>query len=339
MKAFVSSRIPEEWLDRLAEHFEVDYYNWFEDGLLPREELAERIKDCHLIVTETDEIDGEMIAGCPDLFAIVDFKSSVVNLDVDQASRQGVVVFNTPGRNADAVADLAVAFMVMTARNVVQSMQALQAGLWEKNGRRWAYVEHQGRELLGKTVGLVGLGHIGQLVAERLGSWGAELIAYDPYQTEEAAGRVDVSLVGWEEVFRQADFLSLHLPLNEGTRGLIGEKELCWMKPDAHLINTARAAVVVEEDLIRCLEEKWIAGAAVDVYHREPIGADYPLLDLPHVICTPHIGGASRDVVDHMAEIGLEGLFAFLAGETPANLVNPESIPEAREKISGEFKS
>jgi len=339
MKAFVSSRIPEEWLDRLEEHFEVDYYNWFEDGLLPSGELAERIQDCHLIVTETDEIDGEMIAGCPDLFAIVDFKSSVVNLDIDQATRQGVVVFNTPGRNADAVADLAVAFLVMTARNVVQSMRALKAGLWEKNGRRWAYVQHQGRELLGKTVGLVGLGHIGQLVAERLQNWGAELIAYDPFQTKEAAARVGVSLVEWEDVFRRADFLSLHLPLNENTRGLIGEKELRWMKPESYLINTARAAVVVEEVLIRCLEEKWIAGAALDVYHREPIGADYPLLDLPHVICTPHIGGASRDVVDHMAEIGLDALFSFLEGETPDNLVNPECVPDARGKISGEFGS
>ena len=338
MKAFVSSRIPEEWLERLEEHFEVDYYNWFEDGLLSSEELTERIKDCHLIVTETDEIDGEMIASCPDLFAIVDFKSSVVNLDVEQATRQGVVVFNTPGRNADAVADLTVAFMVMTTRNVVQSMQALKAGLWEKNGRRWAYVQHQGHELLGKTVGLVGLGHIGQLVAERLRSWGAEVIAYDPYQTEESAARVDAALVDWEQIFQQADFLSLHLPLNDDTRGMIGEKELRWMKPGAYLINTARAAVVVEEDLIRCLEEEWIAGAALDVYHREPIGADYPLLDLPHVICTPHIGGASRDVVDHMAEIGLEALFSFLEGETPDNLVNPECVPDVRGKISGEFR-
>lgn len=334
MKAFVSSRIPDEWLEKLGEHFKIDYYNWFEDGLLGREILADRIKDCHLVVTETDDIDGEMIADCRDLFAIVDFKSSTVNLDVEKATEMGIAVINTPGRNADSVADLTVAFLVMAARNIIPSIHTIQRGLWKKNGRRWAYTQHQGFELSGKTIGLVGLGHIGQLVAQRLQGWGVDLIAYDPYQSEETAGKYQVRLVDWEEIFRESDLLSLHLPLTDETRGLIKEQELKWMKPTACLINTARAAVIVEADLIRCLQEGWIAGAAIDVYHKEPVGADYPLLSLPHVVCTPHIGGASRDVVRHMAEIGLEALFELMAGKTPGNVVNPEIIPQALEKLA-----
>jgi len=338
MKAFISSRISESWLERLAEDFEIDYYNWFDTGMLGKDAFGKRMKDCQLVVVETEEIDGEMIQASKELFAIVNFKSSLVNIDVDAATEEGVVVINTPGRNADAVADLAVGMMIMAARNVVASLDTVRKGLWEKNGRRWAYTQHQGIELNGKIVGLVGLGHIGQLVARRLAGFGVKVLAYDPYVSPDVAEDLDVLLSGWDELFEQADFLSLHIPVSEETKGLIGEREFKLMKPSAYFINTARAAVVVEDDLIRCLQEKWIAGAALDVYHKEPVGNDYPLLNLPHVICTPHIGGASMDVVRHMAEIGLESLFEFMEGKHPVNIVNPQAIKEAQSKIAKHIK-
>lgn len=338
MKAFISSRMPEDWLDKVSERFEVDYYNWFDTGMLGNEVFGERMQDCQIVIVETEEINKEMIEACDDLIAIVNFKSSVTNLDLEAATFQDVVVFNTPGRNADAVADFTVGLMIMAARNVMPGVVSTQQGLWKKNGRRWAYTEHQGFELNRKVVGLIGLGFIGQLVAKRLQGFDVKLIAYDPYISREKAEEFGVTMVDWDDIFTQSDLISLHLPHTPETEGLIGERELKLMKPTAYLVNTARAAVVIEEDLIHCLEEKWIAGAALDVFHKEPLDADYPLLALPHVICTPHLGGASLDVVRHMTEIGLGGLFEFLDGNDPANIVNPEAVPGAREKLARTIK-
>jgi phosphoglycerate dehydrogenase-like enzyme len=335
MKAFISSRIPEKWLNKIAEKFDVDHYDWAaEGGMLSREEFLTRMQGCDLIVTESDEIDAAMLNSCPDLFAIVDFRGTVVNVDIEAANRNGVVIINTPGRNADAVADLTVAFMIMAARNVLPSIQTLKSGDWAKHGKRYAYAIHQGYDLPGKMVGLLGLGHIGRQVAKRLAGFGVTLIGYDPGVSASVAESVGVKKVELDTVFEESDFLSLHLPIIEQTKNMIGERELRMMKSTSYLINTSRAGVVEEKALIRCLQEKWIAGAAIDVYHQEPIDSDYPLLSLPNVICTPHIGGASHDVVNHMAEIGIMGLTDFLIGNESNTIVNPEAIGRAREKMT-----
>ena len=333
MKAFISSRMPAGGLQRLKESFEIDHYNWFEDGMLGNTAFGERMQDCHLVVVETEEINREMIEKARDLFAIVNFKSSVVNIDVDAATENDVIVINTPGRNADAVADLTVGLMIAVIRKIVPGLDAIRKDLWVKNGRRWAYTEHQGFELNSRVVGLLGLGFIGQLVAKRLSGFGVKIIAHDPYLSPEIAKNLDVTMVELDDLFTRSDILSLHVPLSDETEALIGESELKMMKKSAYLINTARAAVVVEEDLIRCLTENWIAGAALDVFHKEPLGRDYPLLKLPQVICTPHLGGATTDVVDHMVEIGLEALYQFIDGADPGNIVNRQAIPGARQQL------
>ena len=335
MKAFISSRIPEKWLNKVAEKFEIDHHDWETAGaMLEREEVLARMKDCNLLVTESDMIDAEMLDSSPDLFVIVDFRGTVVNVDIEAATRNGIVIINTPGRNADAVADLTVAYMIMVARNVLQAIQTLKSGKWAKYGKRHAYEIHQGYDMPGKVVGLLGLGYIGRLVAKRLAGFGVKLIGYDPYISAEIAESVGVELVEFDAVFKESDFVSLHLPMNDSTRNMIGERELKLMKSSAYLINTSRSGVMEEEVLIRCLHEKWIAGAAIDVYHEEPVGADYPLLNIPNVICTPHICGASHDVVKHMAEIGITGLFDFLNGEETLTIINPEAIGKAREKMA-----
>lgn len=333
MKAFISSRIPDKWFDILDEKFEIDYYDWTIEGLLPKEKLEERIKDVNLIITESDNITGNIINNNPDLFAIVDFKGTVVNVDIDQATKNGVVIINTPGRNADAVADLTVIFMVMLARNVVSAIDALKQGIWCEKGKRWGYVKFQGYDMPGKTIGLLGLGHIGRIVAKRLSGYDVEIIAYDPYVEEELARELNVSLVDWDTIFSKPDFLSLHLPLNKNTEGMIDFSDLRKMKSSSYLINTSRAAVIKEEALIRFLEEGHIAGAAFDVYHNEPIPETYPLLKYPNVICTPHIGGASHDVVSHMCNIGLESLLDFMNGIDPVNIINPEVISDSRKTL------
>lgn len=327
MKAFVSCRLGPKWLDKLQEKFDVDYYNWIEKGLLPAEDFQKRMQEADIVITESDEISAEMIDASPNVKMIISCRGTVVNVDLEAATRNGIVVINTPGRNAFAVADLTVAMMVMVARNLIPGSEALRRGDWHANGRRWAYVTYQGCDLKGKTVGLLGLGHIGRLTAERLVGFGVKLIGYDPYLDPKVAEELGVELVSLDEAFKQSDFLSLHVPLMEKTKGMITRRELKLMKPTSYFINTSRAAVVVEEDLIECLQEKWIAGAALDVYHEEPLPADYPLLHMEHVICTPHLGGASRDVSEHQAQIAIEGLWSYLDGQ-PVNVVNPDVLKQ-----------
>lgn len=333
MKAFISSRIPEKWFAILNQNFEIDYYDWTLAGLLSHDELVNRVKGFNLIITESDEITKTIIENNPELCAIVDFRGTVVNVDQDAATQNGVVIINTPGRNAESVADLTVALFVMLARNVIPASNAIKDGSWERNGKRWAYENYQGYDLPGKKIGLIGFGYIGQRVAKRLQGYDVEIIAYDPYIDQQTTNDLNVKMVDWETIFRAPDFLSLHLPLTQQTEGLISIGDLEKMKPTSFLVNTSRAAVIVEKDLINFLKDQKIAGAAFDVYHKEPLPTNYPLLKLPHVLCTPHIGGASHDVVTHMANIGLKGLFEYLSGKPPKNIVNPAAIDRSLNKL------
>jgi phosphoglycerate dehydrogenase-like enzyme len=253
---------------------------------------------------------------------------------VEEATRQGVVVLNTPGRNADAVADFAVGMMIACARNVLAGIDTIRSNAWIDNGPRRAYVTLQGYDLSGKTIGLVGLGAIGRLVCKRLSGFDVKLVGYDPYVSAQAASQFGVEWLPLDEVMARADIVSLHVPLNESTCGMIGETQLRAMKPSACLVNTARADVVNRAALLRCLQEGWISGAALDVFSEEPIGSQDPLAQFPNVICTPHLGGATRDVVANQSKIGVNGLLAFLNGETPSNCVNPQAMKAARQKLS-----
>jgi len=293
MNIFISSRISTYWLEKLAPYFDhMDHYEWSENGLLTPEDFCQRAKNAHVIITESDMISNDTLLQSKDLFVIADFRGTVINIDVNLATELGIVIMNTPGRNADAVADLTIAFMVMASRKVIPAIHAMEEGLWTKNGKYWMYTNHQGYDLPGKTVGLIGLGAIGRLVADRLHGFKVNIIGYDPFVDKDEMEKLGIKLVGKEEVFQQSDFVSLHLPLNEETKNTIGKKELSLMKPSAYLINTSRAAVFDEQELIDFLKSGKIAGAAIDVYHNEPLDADYPLFHIPNVICTPHIGGA-----------------------------------------------
>jgi phosphoglycerate dehydrogenase-like enzyme len=333
MKAFISSRILPEWLEKIEDRFEVDQSHQFDKGNLSNEELIARMKDSHVAIIENDELSAEVLVQCPELFAIVDFRGTVENIDIEAATRNGTVIINAPGRNADAVADFTVALMIDLLRHVVTGERVIREGLWVSNGSRWAYVAHQGSDMPGKTVGLVGLGHIGRLVAERLRGFRVNLLGYDPFVSQEEVAELDIQLCELEELMEKADFVSLHLPHNKHTEDMISGAHLRKMKSSAYLVNTSRAEVVDKEALIRCMREGWIAGAALDVFEEEPIGADHPLVNIPNVICTPHLGGATTDVVANHCRIGVEGLLDFLDGNAPSNIINPAAIEVARRKM------
>jgi D-3-phosphoglycerate dehydrogenase/(S)-sulfolactate dehydrogenase len=212
----------------------------------------------------------------------------VDNVDVEAATRKGVVVMNTPGGNSVAVAELTLGLMLALHRQLVPAITASRSGRWEK--KRFA----GGHELFRKTVGLVGFGSIGQLVAQRCIGFGTTVIAYDPHPVE-ASRRLGVQIVPLDELFRRADVVSLHLPLMDNTRHLVSRRLLGAMRKGSYLVNCARGGIVDEAALAEALRDGTLAGAAMDVFATEPVPPDHPLLSLENFICTPHLGASTEE--------------------------------------------
>lgn len=212
----------------------------------------------------------------------------VDNIDVAAATRKGVVVMNTPGGNSVAVAELTIGLMLTLLRQLVPAIATTKSGRWEK--KRFAC----GHELFRKTVGLVGFGSIGQLVAQRCLAFGTTVLAYDPHPIE-ASRRLGVEIVSLDDLFRRADVVSLHVPLMENTRNLVGRAQLGLMRKGGYLVNCARGGIVDEAALADALRDGTLAGAAMDVFATEPVPKDHPLLSLENFLCTPHLGASTEE--------------------------------------------
>ena len=335
LRVLSSGRLSERWLKRFSEAYEFGHHEWDEgQPLATPDELVARMAGCQVFITEADLVTREVIARSPDLAIVIDTRAAPVNIDVAAASEHGVVVINTPGRNADAVGDLTVMMLIMVARNAWPAMTALRDGTWVELGLMPGYLAFQGWELSGKTIGLIGLGATGLATARRLAGFDVHLVAHDPFVAVDAAAAVGAKLLDLDELLRTSDFVSLHAPLTSATTGLIGARELGLLKHTAYLINGARAGLIDRGALLETLRERRIAGAALDVFEQEPLPLDDPLLTLPNVILLPHLGGATHEVTDHQSRIAWDSLEAFLAGE-PINVVNPVAIPGARERLAG----
>jgi len=341
MKVFISARFDQEQLEILKQQWEiVGVFNWAQEGRrLGAEELVRKLDGVDVLITEIDIITDDILARCPALKVVVDCRGNPVNVDVEAATKRGILLIHTPGRNADAVADLTVALMIMLARRILPASRSVTSGQWATMPRFWAYHTFQGIELGGRKVGLIGLGAIGRKVAQRLGAFNMEVLAYDPYVSPEIAEALEVHLVPLEVLLRESDFISLHVHVTEETKGMIGEREFALMKPTAYLINTARAAVIDEAALYKALRERRIAGAALDVYHTEPLPPNNPLLQLDNVVLTPHIGGATEDVVRHQSRIVVEELQRLRAGKLPRFIFNEEVLPRFQARLTAFSRS
>lgn len=241
-----------------------------------------------LIVRSATDVDAGMIGRAPALRVIGRAGVGVDNIDVGAATDRGIAVFNAPGGNTVAAAELTMALMLSLVRRVTAADRSVREAAWDR-------ARFRGVELQGKTLGLLGAGRIGGEVAKRCQVFGMEVIVYDPYLSAARAGDLGVQLVELEDVLDKADVISLHVPLTEETRGLVGTDSLRRMKDGAFLINASRGGVIDEDALALALNEGQIAGAALDVYETEPLPTDSPLRDVPNLVLTPHLGALTEE--------------------------------------------
>jgi glyoxylate reductase len=317
VKILVTHREPEEVLARLAREHQVEAYD--QDPPMERPRLLRSVSDKEgLLCTITDRIDQELLEHAPALKVIANFGVGFEHIDVEAATRRGIPVTNTPGVLTDSTADLTLALILATARRVVEGDRRVRAGKFQY----WAPLLFLGADVSGKTLGLIGLGRIGQAVAQRAAGFGMKLIYYSRTRLQPAREHeLQVSFAPLDTLLREADFVSLHVPLSPQTRHLIGSRELQLMKPTAYLINTARGPVVDEAALVEALRRGEIRGAGLDVYEREP-ALTPGLADLGNVVLLPHVGSASIETRTRMAQMAVDNLLAGLKGDQPPNCLN-----------------
>lgn len=250
--------------------------------------LAAELADADaLVVRSAVQVDAKLLESAPKLRVIGRAGVGVDNIDTDAATHRGIVVMNTPGANAVAVAELTLGLMVAMARSIPRATATMHAGKWEKKSL-------QGQELRGKTLGIVGLGRIGLEVARRAKAFGMELIGYDPFVAPVIARENDVTLVPIDEIFKESDYLTLHVGLTTQTEGMINATSLKIMKPGIRIINCARGELIVEAALADAIKSGKVAGAALDVFHEEPL-KDSPFFGLENVILSPHVAGSTDE--------------------------------------------
>lgn len=332
MKAFLTASFDSSALARLEKLMAVHVEDWrvtkklFFDG----EEFARRIREeeCDVVIVEADLVHREVIEGAA-IKMIGACRGDPVNVDVKLATERGVPVFHTPARNADAVADLALCFMLTLARHVydaVSLVKGKETGFSNAGDFLKMYEAMTGVELYGRTVGIVGFGAIGQRVARRVVAFGANAVAFDPFVADAVFEQHGAKRGTLEEVLAAADFLTVHVPDIPQTRGMIGRDQIALLKNGVYFINTARAAAVDEESLYQALVEGRIKAGAFDVMWNEPVQPDDRFVKLDNVIVTPHIGGATTDVVAHQGEMMCDSIEAYLRGDRPPFIANPEVL-------------
>ena len=323
MRILVTEKLADRGLDLLREDFDVDVrLDLAEAG------LAEAIEPYDaLVVRSQTRVDAAAIEAGANLKVIGRAGIGVDNVDVEAATRRGVLVVNAPQSNILSAAEHTMALILGLARNVSRADAALRAGTWDRE-------RFQGVELHGKTLGIVGLGRVGTMVAQRALSFGMRLLAYDPYVSRERARQLGIELVpDLDALLVQADFVSVHLPRTSETEALIGERELSLMKDGARLINTARGGIVDESALAQALRTGKLAGAALDVFSQEPV-TDHPLFGLDGVVVTPHLGASTREAQDkagsaiaEMVRLALRGEFVPFAVNVAATEVDEHVRP------------
>ena len=318
-KVYVSRQLPDQAFSALSS-FRVNVWPE-EETPVPRDILLRECSDASgLLCLLTDRVDQELLDRCPSVKIVANMAVGYDNIDVEACTRRGVLVTNTPGVLTESTADLTFGLILATARRIPEARDMLLQGRW----RTWSPMFLTGQDVHGATLGIVGFGRIGQAVARRAAGFGMFVLYYSRHRYPELEKELGVQHRPLDDLLRESDIVSLHLPLSEDTRGLIGERELALMKPSAILINTSRGPVVDERALYRALRDRRIWAAGLDVFEREPLPEDSPLRSLDNVVLLPHIGSASIKTRTAMAVLAAENVREYLLrgrALTPVNSI------------------
>jgi len=319
---FVTRNLPDEAIAVLRPHFEVRV--WPEaDEPIPRDALLREASQADaLLCLLTEKVDRELLNAAPRLRIVANMAVGYDNVDVPACTERGIVVTNTPGVLTESTADLAFALILAAARRLPEAMRVVAEDRW----RAWSPMFLTGQDVHGATLGIVGLGRIGEAVARRAKGFGMRILYYSRSRREDAEARTGAEYRSLDDLLRESDFVSIHLPLTPETFHIIGERELGLMKHTAVLVNTARGPVVDEDALSRALSEKKIRAAGLDVFEREPLPMDSPLRTLDNVVLLPHIGSASVATRIRMATLAAENIRDYLLQGKPVSPVNPEAV-------------
>lgn len=316
-------------LDRLRGLGEVVLDPWNDHvpvRLHSAEQLVARLDGVEVLLAEADHLSAEVIEEAASLRILGLCRGDPVNVDLAAATRAGIPVLNAPARNADGVAELAVGLIIAITRGIVAADDDARAGRWVVD-LKIAQQRYRARELRSLTVGLVGCGAVGRATGRRLAALGARVVDFDPYAPADVVRAAGIEPLPLEDLLARADVISIHAVLNEQTRGLLGAAAFAGMKPGAYLVNTARYGIVEERAMLGALESGRLAGVALDHFENEFLPPDHPLVSMPNVILTPHIGGATVETIEAHTAAMADGIEALLDGRAPANVVNPEALP------------
>jgi D-3-phosphoglycerate dehydrogenase len=325
-KVLVAEKIGESGIDLLRQHFDVDVgTDW------SREQLEERIGDYDgLLIRSATKLDGELLSRATRLRAIGRAGVGVDNVDVPAATKRGIVVANAPQSNVITAAEHTMALLLALARNIPQAHASLTSGAWERS-------KFSGIELHEKTLGILGFGRIGQLVAQRAKGFGMRVLAFDPYVASERYRELGVEQASSsDEVYAEADFLTLHLPKTPDTEGWLDAEALAKCKNGVRVLNVARGPLVVDEDLKQALDSGKVGGAALDVFRSEPV-TEHPLFGYPNVIMTPHLGASTAEATDRAGYQAAEQVVAALTGGSVTSAVNVPAVSGEDLEVLGPF--
>ena len=316
-KVLISDKMSPKGIEMFSryEDIEVDV----KVGMTPEELIAVIGEYDGLAIRSATKVTADVIAAADRLKVVGRAGIGVDNVDIPAATARGIVVMNTPKGNTITTAEHTISMMLALSRNIPQATASMKAGKWEKS-------KFMGKELFNKVLGVVGLGNIGTIVADRAQGLKMKVIAFDPFISEEKAASLDIELVSLEELFRRADYISVHTPMTKDTRHMINHESFAIMKDSVRIINCARGGIVKEDDLYEALRDGVVAGAAFDVFEKEPPDADHPLFTLDNFICTPHLGASTDEAQVNVAVAVAEQIADYLCEGTIVNALNVPSV-------------
>ncbi|MER2077292.1 2-hydroxyacid dehydrogenase [Psychrobacillus psychrotolerans] len=316
-KIYITRQLPEEIIEPLRKKFDVQMWHSETVGMT-NEEILTNAKDAHALWTMlSDNIDRTLIESLPNLKVISNFAVGYNNIDIEAAKDRSIVVTNTPGVLTETTADLAFALLLATARRITEVEQEIRSGNWDS----WSPMQYTGMDVFGATLGIVGMGRIGEAVARRAKGFDMNVLYHNRSRKLDAEETYGFTYAELDELLKQSDFVILLTPLTPETKGLIGERELNMMKETAAIINVARGGIVDEQALYEALASKKIWAAGLDVFEQEPVPVDHPLLTLSNVTVSPHIGSASIRTRQAMMQMNAKDIEAVLENREPHNRI------------------